>query len=237
MRFDHLLHWVPDLQAAAADYAAIGLRVRPGGRHPTLGTENAICPLEGAYVELITLREPDVTARSVVASWVQASRPLLRAGGGALPFGIRTTALRTELARLQGVGIAKVAVDTASIERPDGSTATWRMAVIPDGPRWTPFLIDYGLPEEQAVARYGGLHGPLQQRITIETPDVGASADWLSRILGLQPTAQSGGGVLLGLDNCAISLVAGPAQAIVQVALAGPDAPSGQIRGLRFVRA
>lgn len=187
-------------------------------------------------MELITLRDAEVAARSVVASWVPASRPLLAAGGGALPFGIRTNALAAELERLLDAGIATVHAAEASIERPDGSTATWRMAVIGGGPRWTPFLIDYGLPEEKAVARYGGLHGPAQRRITIETPDVASGAHWLSRVLGLEPLAQSAGGALLPLPNCPIELVPGPADAVVQVVLGGEEAPAGEVLGLRFVR-
>ena len=41
MQFDHLMHWVPSLDAAVADYQALGFTVQPGGQHPGSGTHNA----------------------------------------------------------------------------------------------------------------------------------------------------------------------------------------------------
>jgi hypothetical protein len=41
VQFDHLVHWVPDLDAAVRDYQALGFTVKPGGQHPQLGTHNA----------------------------------------------------------------------------------------------------------------------------------------------------------------------------------------------------
>ena len=57
-RFDHLVVSVADLDAAAARWAAAGLRPHRGGRHPG-GTVNALIrgPRTG-YVELIST-EPD----------------------------------------------------------------------------------------------------------------------------------------------------------------------------------
>jgi hypothetical protein len=41
VQFDHLLHWVPDLDAAVRDYQAVGFTVQRAGQHPQFGTHNA----------------------------------------------------------------------------------------------------------------------------------------------------------------------------------------------------
>ena len=69
--FDHLLHWVPDLDEAIARFTAHGFVISPGGRHPG-GTRNASWASRhtGAYVELLT-----------VEAW-RERRACARAGGG-----------------------------------------------------------------------------------------------------------------------------------------------------------
>jgi hypothetical protein len=41
MQFDHLMHWVPDLDAAMQAYQGLGFTIQPGGEHPGVGTRNA----------------------------------------------------------------------------------------------------------------------------------------------------------------------------------------------------
>ncbi len=55
---DHVVLVVPDLEAAAAALEQrLGLRASPGGRHPALGTENALVPVGGAYLELVAVAD------------------------------------------------------------------------------------------------------------------------------------------------------------------------------------
>jgi hypothetical protein len=57
MQFDHLMHWVPDLDAATRAYQGLGFTIQPGGEHPGVGTRNAAWRIDARYVELITVHD------------------------------------------------------------------------------------------------------------------------------------------------------------------------------------
>src|SRR5436190_17210576 len=57
LRIDHVVILVNDLQAASADYTALGFTVTPGGEHADGLTHNAlICFADGSYLELIAFK-------------------------------------------------------------------------------------------------------------------------------------------------------------------------------------
>src|SRR5216684_222849 len=56
---DHIVIVVRDLDAAVADYGRLGFTVVRGGRHPSMGTHNALIAFsDGAYFELIPTASP-----------------------------------------------------------------------------------------------------------------------------------------------------------------------------------
>lgn len=55
---DHIVHAVRDLDAAAELYRGLGFTVGARNRHPW-GTRNHIIQFPGAFIELLTLAEPD----------------------------------------------------------------------------------------------------------------------------------------------------------------------------------
>jgi hypothetical protein len=58
---DHIVHAVRDLDAAAALYEKLGFIVSARNKHPW-GTHNRIVQLDGNYIELLTVGEPDKIA-------------------------------------------------------------------------------------------------------------------------------------------------------------------------------
>jgi len=138
LRVDHLLFTVPDLHGGC-DLVEDMLGVRPtlGGRHPGLGTANALVGLgPDTYLEVIA-PDPDITrdeplvflgtdfSRPQLSSWVAKAK--LVGGQSDLPevFGSVTTGRR---------------------ENPDGAVLTWVYSD-PFQPRFggvVPFLIDWG---------------------------------------------------------------------------------------------
>jgi catechol 2,3-dioxygenase-like lactoylglutathione lyase family enzyme len=113
LALDHVILAVPDLDAAADGLERVlGLRATRGGRHPSLGTENALVPLGGAYLELVAVVDEEA-ARSTA-------------------FGRSALAARTEGAHFTGwvARADKLEGDAVALSRqtPDGGTITWRMA-------------------------------------------------------------------------------------------------------------
>ena len=62
-RFDHAVIAVPDLETGMDAFRRLGFEVAVGGRHPSLGTRNAIVRFGLDYLELLTVEDP-ATARS-----------------------------------------------------------------------------------------------------------------------------------------------------------------------------
>lgn len=54
---DHLVVAVNDLEAARADWQALGFTVTPVARHP-FGTANAVIQMDGMYIELLAVADP-----------------------------------------------------------------------------------------------------------------------------------------------------------------------------------
>lgn len=110
---DHVVLAVPDLdEASVALERRLGLRASRGGRHPSLGTENALVPVGGAYVELVAVADAAAAARTAFGRSALAARE-----GGARFAGW--------VARAESPAPGAVAMARTT---PDGRAITWRLA-------------------------------------------------------------------------------------------------------------
>ena len=129
LQLDHVLLGVRDLEAAAERLRIEhGLHAVPGGRHPA-GTSNWIVPLEPPqYLELIAGAwvEKYVVDGDRLVDWC------------VLPDDIEAVAARLGLE-----------VNTGSVERPDGTTMTYRFAMT-DAEDGLPF---FGVADEEPDVR------------------------------------------------------------------------------------
>jgi catechol 2,3-dioxygenase-like lactoylglutathione lyase family enzyme len=252
--FDHLLHWVPDLDIVVRQYRDMGFPIRVGERHPTLGTRNAVWFAGPAYIELIAVEDE-------AAPWADWGLPrlaieaALRAGGGALPFAVLVDDVAATLQALRARGFDAGDPVPGSIELPDGATATWTAGSLRNAPAWAPFFINYGgTAAEERRARfpvrtnqdaiYGGVEAVRNKRpgwaidhLVLETPDPASATDWLADVLGLQGEIDRTGAGRVPLAGCPIVVAPGPADRITRVALTGSETPIGPVAGLRYVRA
>jgi len=240
VQFDHLIHWVPDLDAAVRDYQALGFTVQPGGQHPQSGTHNAAWRLDTRYVELIAVRDEAEARAGMGPAWPEIYATL-RAGGGALAFGVLVADVQATVADFRSRGVAVEDVQAGSLRRTDGSTGVWHYASLQDPPRWAPFFINYGLPIGQWAARSRELGFPkdpwVLHGVTAQVPDPTASANWLGDVFGLDLVHIGPGAAEVRLPGCAITFAPGPADRITEVVLTGPGAPKGAVAGLRFLGA
>lgn len=146
MRLDHLVYAVADLSPAQDDLGRrLGVTPLPGGRHPGVGTHNALVGLgPGAYLEIIA---PD-PGRGV------GSAPLpfgLSAGG--LPrlagWALRTHDIARAVQRARENGFDPGEVASMGRVTPAGVALTWRLTPPPSGNDGglIPFLIEWGETE------------------------------------------------------------------------------------------
>lgn len=94
---DHLVIVVPDLDAAIKTYRDLGFTVVAGGRHPGVGTDNALIAFrDSAYLELVGFHEPRPDHRW----WAP-----LQKGGGLVDFCLQTDDFAGDADRLRRAGV------------------------------------------------------------------------------------------------------------------------------------
>ena len=139
---DHLVYATPDLDAAVEWVAAaLGVRPTPGGRHPGLGTRNALLGLgDGAYLELI-----GVNGAEEVAAVGPRPFGLDRIRGPRLAaWAAQADGIDQFVARARRSGYDPGPVQSMSRQRPDGIELHWRLTSPGPHPvEVLPFLIEW----------------------------------------------------------------------------------------------
>lgn len=175
---DHIVLAATSLDKAKSQWhARTGLRAVNGGRHPGVGTQNALCGLaEGTYVELLAVdptqpdhRQPNLPAELSPFHWAVAVDDL--------------TALEEILDRR---GVSHTGAINMSRETTTGETLRWRLlfALRDSAGGGMPFFIDW-LNSEHPSANLGS-HATLAE-ITVCAPNDSAAL-WLLPKLGLART-------------------------------------------------
>ncbi len=175
---DHLVIVVADLDAAIASYTQLGFTVVRGGRHPGLGTYNALIAFaDGAYFELIAFEVPSSP------HWWYAA---LGRGGGLVDFCMASDDLAADVATLRRAGVEIADPSPLGRERPDGYKLSWVLAV-PRSPYSgiVPFLIKDETPREERVPKQrthrNGATGA--SRLTVAVEDAAAIRRYYAAIL------------------------------------------------------
>lgn len=130
LALDHIVIAVHNLDAAMADYRALGFQVLVGGQHPGRTSHNALVVFsDGAYLEIIAWRAPAPEER-----WY---RTLRDHGEGLVDFALlpHDTAQSLAEARARGMDTLTGPLDGGRV-RPDGAQLRWQTArhATPDVP-------------------------------------------------------------------------------------------------------
>ncbi|MEX2465675.1 MAG: VOC family protein [Gemmatimonadota bacterium] len=162
---DHLIVAGPDLEEAT-EYveSVLGLHASAGGRHPGVGTRNALVGLgPGAYIEIIG---PDPEqAEPELPRWFGIDT---LTGPRLATWSARTGDLARAVADGRAVGLELGTIARGGRVRPDGTRLEWRVTD-PRAERFhgvLPFLMDWGESEhpssrlgaECALVRLRGFH-------------------------------------------------------------------------------
>jgi Glyoxalase-like domain len=153
---DHLVYACPDLDAATAEIARLtGVRPQDGGRHPGLGTRNALLSLgDRTYLEIIA-PDPDQPRSGPPRPFGldHLAAPALRAWAAA-PHDLDAA---VRCARADGFGYGEIV--SGHRHTADGGELTWRMTTYPHNGAVAviPFLIDWGAERHPAQTAPAGL--------------------------------------------------------------------------------
>jgi hypothetical protein len=123
---DHLLWGGPDLKAAVATLARrTGVRATPGGRHPELGTHNALAAIGREQFLEVLAPDPSLEPGALARQLASRTKP------GLLMWAARVDDAPAVAARAIDEGFRAVVVD-GHRERPDGSTVRWTNVFVSD---------------------------------------------------------------------------------------------------------
>lgn len=123
---DHVIHLVRDLDVAAAFYEKLGFIVGGRNRHP-FGTHNRIVQLDGSYIELLEVAEPEkIKGEGGPTSFAHFHRDFLARNGEGLSGLVLSSAdAKADKVAFDKAGFGEFPVlDFARMgKRPDGSEA------------------------------------------------------------------------------------------------------------------
>ena len=151
-RFDHAVIAVPDLETGMDAFRRLGFEVAVGGRHPSLGTRNAIVRFGLDYLELLTVEDP-ATARSR-GPFGQELLAYLWEDSGLVGYVLAGTGLEDEVDGLKGLGLDVEGPFEMDRLHPRGARLEWKL-VLPGGSPWRkpwPYLIDWITAEDELLA-------------------------------------------------------------------------------------
>ena len=219
---DHLVILVRDLEAAVADYTALGFTVTPGGQHAGGATHNALVPFaDGAYLELIAFLHDVPDHR-----WARHTA----LGEGLVDFALLPDAIADDIAAARERGVAYQGPTPGGRLRPDGQQVAWQIGEPPTPD--LPFLCADVTPRELRVpggdAREHANGATGISEVTVAVWDVQASARRYEALLGTPPVVLDAHTVSFGLGTARITLAAPAAGAPADSALHARLAARGE---------
>src|SRR5690242_2557203 len=174
---DHVVLAVEDPEAAAVTLAEkLGLEATGGGRHEALGTFNRLVWLGDSYLELISVFDRELAARSWLGPAVIAA---VERDGGLATWAVAVDDLDRQLTWLPPDAGFVGPLD-GERRRDDGRVVRWRLAHPPTLDATTPFLIQHDAdgaewtPDERA-ARAEQRH-PVGGRVRLAGIEVATGA-------------------------------------------------------------
>lgn len=236
---DHVVVVVDSLAEASKAFREAGFVVTPGGRHESLGTENALVVFaDGTYLELLATRErgerDSLRELRGTEGWErhlhEASAvgrrflPALAGPGGVADFALRSDRLdrvAQESRRRKFVMTGPVAFGR---ERPDGARVEMKL-LFPAEP-WLPFLVEdrtpisARIPDDPATRAHP--NGALGLgRVTVRTPAIGSAGLAYADRFEASLSIRAGGEAEVAFGGVRLALVEGEPMGACGVAVTG----------------
>jgi catechol 2,3-dioxygenase-like lactoylglutathione lyase family enzyme len=181
---DHVVVAVADLEAAIADWRALGFNVLDGGVHPGRGSRNGLVVFaDGAYFEIIAFDRPVPDFR-----WW---RVLDASGDGLVDFALLPNDIEEDVAAARARGLDYDLPVPGGRARPDGERLEWKTARSPKSD--VPFFCGdvtaraLRVPEGEARVHPNGARGIAA--ITVAVGNLEASIARWAAYYGTAPVA------------------------------------------------
>lgn len=177
---DHVLVAVDDLALASEMYEKLGFQVLPGGKHPKMGTQNALVPLaDGTYLELIGIWDIELArqASPYVVATLERENRIAR-------FALESDSLDSDVIAVRARGFDIGNAQEGERERPDGQKVAWRTAM-PQDTRF-PFLIQDVTPRELRLPAptYGIGQNVRMGDVNVGVFDLKSATEQYQKLLG-----------------------------------------------------
>src|SRR4051794_4652133 len=190
-RFDHAIIAVRDLNEAIEQYQTLGFDVHFAGRHPGIGTYNALILFGSVFLELLSIYDEHESKANVTSGNILRDL-ITKHEGGLIGYYLSTTNIQQETERVRHSHLTALGPLTLQRKQPDGQLLTWDV-LIPYGTArsqpW-PFFIQRDLPNEQLISwEKGGIHlnGVTGcKAIAIAVRDLERVVDFYQHQLGLE---------------------------------------------------
>lgn len=178
---DHLLIAVQDIDLASEVYDTLGFQVMSGGKHPALGTHNALVPLaDGTYLELIGVWDPALAEEKspFIVEALKHENRLAR-------FALASDNLDADVAAIRARGLEMGDPQAGERERPDGQKVQWRSAFPADAR--LPFVIQDITPRTlRAPLPDSGIGRTLRMGdVNVGVTDLASAAARYAQLLGV----------------------------------------------------
>lgn len=201
LTLDHIVIQVADLDAAAANYRALGFTVQPGGTHADGVTHNALVVFgDGVYLELIAFLQPAPHRK-----WWDFGH---RFGDGIVDFALLPSDVGTTISAAGKRGVAYEGPLDGGRLRPDGESLVWQTGRAPSND--LPFLCGDITPRalrvpEGAVRQHAnGVQGVSS--VTVAVYDLNASLRHYRALLGTEAVERSPALAAVGVATVSLAL-------------------------------
>jgi hypothetical protein len=186
---DHIVILVHDLNAAIADYSALGFTVVPGGEHRGGATHNALVAFaDDTYLELVAFKRRPLPAEQT-SPGERRFRLREAAGEGLIDFALLPSNIEDAVAEAAKRGLALEGPLPGGRLRPDGQQIAWELA-IPET-LGLPFLCAdvtpraLRVPQGEARQHANGAMGVINLIVTVNDLDEGTAR--YRSLLGIEP--------------------------------------------------
>lgn len=193
LTLDHIVILVRNLDAAIADYAALGFTVVPGGEHRSGASHNALIAFaDDSYLELLAFKRPPLPTDQA-SPLERRFRMREAAGEGLIDFVLLPDDIEAAIAGAAGRGLALEGPLPGGRVRPDGQQVAWQLAV-PET-LGLPFLCAdvtpraLRVPQGEARRHANGVVGVAGVTVAVNFLDL--SVEWYRRLLGIEPRLKS----------------------------------------------